>query len=424
MFVVHAADLHIDSPMRGLERYPGCPVDTLRDATRRAFDHVVELCRSLRAPLLLLAGDNFDGDWKDYNSGLWFASRLRQLVEGGTQVLLVRGNHDAQSHVTRALELPAGVHLFGADAASTWRSEALGVAVHGRSFPQREVREDFVPTYPAPLSGFVNLGLLHTNVGGNAGHADYAPTTVATLLGKGYDYWALGHVHEHAVLHEAPWIVYPGNPQGRSVRELGPRGVMVLDVDTGAGRVRAVRREIVDVVRWARVTRPLGEEMGFEDAVEALAGAVAEQAEAAGGRPLAVRAELRGPGRQGGALATQAERFAAELRQEVAARAPRAWVEKVKVETWTARAAEGEAPLVGELRRLSAGWREDPEAVRALLREDLAELERLRERVAGPGGAPPWEEEGALPGFYGRAEALLAEELAGGAESRGRRARR
>ena len=163
MIIVHAADLHIDSPLVGLDRYPGCPADLWREATRRAFDNVVSLCLRERAGLLLLAGDVFDGDWRDYNSGLYLHAALSRLGEAGTEVAIVRGNHDAANEMTRSLRLPPFVHVFSSTEAETRRYERLGVAVHGLSYPVRDVRDDLVPRYPAPLSGLLNVGLLHAN---------------------------------------------------------------------------------------------------------------------------------------------------------------------------------------------------------------------------------------------------------------------
>src|SRR5690349_16787907 len=98
---LHAADVHLDSPLKGLARYEGAPADEIRGATRRAFDNLVELAIQEEAAFLLLAGDLYDGDWKDYNTGLFFVSRMRRLEEAGIPVFLISGNHDAASQITR-----------------------------------------------------------------------------------------------------------------------------------------------------------------------------------------------------------------------------------------------------------------------------------------------------------------------------------
>src|SRR3989442_11412313 len=109
MKFVHAADLHVDSPLRGLERYEGAPVDRVRMATRRALENLMQLCLEEEAAFLLLAGDIFDGDWKDYGTGLFFVGQMRRMRAAGIPVYLVRGNHDAASQVTKYLVLPDNV---------------------------------------------------------------------------------------------------------------------------------------------------------------------------------------------------------------------------------------------------------------------------------------------------------------------------
>lgn len=109
---IHAADIHLDSPLKGLESYPDAPVEQIRGAARRAFDNLVTLAIEERAAFVLLAGDLFDGDWKDYNTGLFFTHRMGRLRERGIRVFLVSGNHDAASQLTRALSLPDNVTLF------------------------------------------------------------------------------------------------------------------------------------------------------------------------------------------------------------------------------------------------------------------------------------------------------------------------
>lgn len=86
--IVHAADLHLDSPLVGLERYDGAPVAELRAATRRALENLVQLCLAEDAKLLLLAGDLYDGDWRDYSTGLFFAAQMARLREVGTLSLI------------------------------------------------------------------------------------------------------------------------------------------------------------------------------------------------------------------------------------------------------------------------------------------------------------------------------------------------
>ncbi|MCC7157693.1 MAG: DNA repair exonuclease [Bryobacterales bacterium] len=250
MRFIHAADLHIDSPLRGLARYDGAPVERLRTATRSAFERLIDKAISERVDFLLLAGDIYDCDWQDFHTGLFFRGQLVRLEREKIRVFIVQGNHDAQGVISKQLVLPPNVTVFSSRAAHTIRLDDLSVAIHGRSFPERAVDEDLVPSYPEPVPGFFNIGLLHTSLTGRAGHDTYAPTDLPTLSTKGYDYWALGHVHAREVIAERPRIVFPGNLQGRHAKETGPKGCELVTVE--AGRIES-EFVALDVVRWSQL---------------------------------------------------------------------------------------------------------------------------------------------------------------------------
>src|SRR5829696_667564 len=131
---LHAADVHLDSPLRGLERYDGAPVEEIRGAARRAFENLVDLALAEEVAFLLLAGDLYDGDWKDYNTGLFFAAQMRRLEEAGTPVFVISGNHDAASQITRVLRPPDNVKVFSTRKPETVELKGLEVALHGQGF--------------------------------------------------------------------------------------------------------------------------------------------------------------------------------------------------------------------------------------------------------------------------------------------------
>ncbi len=262
MRFIHAADLHIDSPLRGLSRYQGTPLERLRGATRRALERLVTLAIDEKVDFLLIAGDLYDRDWQDFHTGLFVNAQLVKLKNAGILVFIVQGNHDAQSHMTRQIPWPENVKVFSSRTAETVHLAALGVAIHGHSFPNREVSEDLVPSYPAAVPGCFNIGLLHTSLTGMEGHDTYAPTTLATLKSKGYDYWALGHIHARQVVCEVPRVVFPGNLQGRHARETGPKGCELVTADGGAITARFVP---LDVVRWHQVVVDLQPIQQLED---------------------------------------------------------------------------------------------------------------------------------------------------------------
>ena len=289
---LHAADLHLDSPLRGLETYPDAPVEQIRGATRRALENLIDLAIEERVAFVLLAGDIYDGDWKDYNTGLFFSRCMGRLREAGIGVFLISGNHDAASVVARNLSPPDNVRVFSTRHAETHFLPDLCVAVHGQGYAVRDVREDLTRAYPEPEPGMFNIGLLHTVLSGRPGHESYAPTTLDHLRGKGYDYWALGHVHQHEVVCDDPWVVFPGALQGRHIRETGPKGCTLVAVEEG--RVASVEQRELDVFRWFENEVCLEGCEASEDLLYRVRESLEKAREQADGRPVAVRLTLSG----------------------------------------------------------------------------------------------------------------------------------
>ena len=329
---IHAADPHLDSPLLGLESYDGAPVDTIRGATRRAFENLVALALEERADFVLIAGDLYDGDWRDYSTGLFFTGQMARLKAAGIPVCLISGNHDAASVITRKLTLPDNVHLFPSRSAKSLELPGLPVAVHGQSFPNREVPENLVPDYPAPVAGRFNIGLLHTSLNGITGHDTYAPCSLKDLQEKGYDYWALGHVHQPQVFCEEPWIGFVGNLQGRHVRETGPRGCRVVTVGDSL-KIESQEFRPLDVVRWAVVTADLTGLREEGEMLDLISNRLATEVAAAEDRLLAVRLVLGGATALHGQLHRDEQRLRAECLAAAQQCAGVVWIEELKIRT-------------------------------------------------------------------------------------------
>ncbi len=374
MKFLHAADLHLDSPLRGLERYEGAPVEQLRGASRRAMENLVDLCLAEAVDFVLLAGDLYDGDWKDYSTALFFAAQVSRLRQAEIPVLWVRGNHDAASRMTKHLRLPDNSVEFPSNQPTTRVLDQLGVAVHGQSFATAAVQDDLAATYPEPVAGAFNIGLLHTSVTGRPGHAPYAPCRLETLAGKGYDYWALGHVHAREVLCEQPLVVFPGNLQGRHARETGAKGATLVEVDDG--KATAAHRTL-DVVRWARIDVDASDCANADDVVDGARARLEDELAATGGRSLAARIVVRGGSAAHAELHNQPERWRNALRAAATDVEPEGiWIERVElatdppVDTATIAARED---AVGALLRSLHQVRDDPDRVEAMV-ASLAEL--------------------------------------------------
>ena len=375
---IHTADIHIDSPLRGLARYEGSAAERIWSATREAFDNLISQVIEEEVAFVVISGDLYDGDWRDFQTGLFFTRQMGRLAKAEIQAFVLYGNHDAESQITRRLSLPGNVKAFPYRKPETFVLKELGVALHGQSFKQRDVTDNLVPGYPEPVSGMFNIGVLHTALGGTGEHENYAPCSLDELIAKGYDYWALGHVHNGAVLHRHPYIVFPGNLQGRHIQEAGPKGAHIITVEDG---------EIVDfasihsdVVRWARLAVAVDECSRTIDVVEGVRQAIEEAATVeADGRLLACRIELTGRSSIHDELIASAEHLLAEAQAAALGIGDDvAWIERVVVATKPsldpAKIADRQDAM-GELQRMlsEASKHED---LLEQLEADIGELAR------------------------------------------------
>ena len=330
---IHAADPHLDSPLQGLESRDAAPTQLLRGATRRAFENLVRLAIEEKVDFLLIAGDLYDGDWKDYNTGLFLRSQMVRLNKEGISVYLISGNHDAASVISKRLTLPENVHVFSTRTAESKELAEIPAVVHGRGFPNRAVPENLAKEYPAAVRGKFNVGLLHTSLNGRPGHDTYAPCSAQDLRAKGYGYWALGHIHQPEVVSEEPWIVFAGNCQGRHARETGPRGCYLVTVNDQLV-VESAEMRVLDVVRWEEVRVDLTGTDEEPDAIRRIRDALALAIERAEDRLLAARIVLAGACPLHGLLLRETGRIRAEMAALVQDFGEESvWIEQIKVAT-------------------------------------------------------------------------------------------
>ena len=417
-FIV-AADIHLDSPMQGLLRYEGAPMDVLRGATRQALANLVCLAIEEKVAFVLLSGDLYDGDWRDYHTGLFLMQQLSRLREAGVKAFVIYGNHDAESRITRSLHLPENVRVLSTKSPETIILEDLGVAIHGQGFAKRDVLENLADQYPDASNGFFNIGMLHTALTGAEGHAPYAPCTLGTLHSKGYEVWALGHVHARKVHSAEPLILFPGNTQGRHARETGPKGCTLVSVEDR--RVASFEHKDLHVVRWEVIPVDASGHSAAVDVVDAAVAAVKSESGKGSGEGLAARLLIQGACRAHRELLADSEKWTAEIRAAVAAATGEgAWVEKVRLMTVPeanlsilGSASDPLSDLVRYLNGLSAS-----EELGALLIEDIRTLkEKLPpELFQGEGAISPGSPE-SLSGLLEEVKGMLLQRvLASGVE--------
>lgn len=339
---LHAADIHLDSPLRGLRTRAGDRGREVADAPRLTFVRLVDFAIEQKIDLLLLAGDNWDGGHSDYASLLFFADQMTRLNRQGIRVVMIQGNHDAENQLR--LTMPENVRMMSSRSPHSEIFPDLALAIHGQSYPRRDVMENLASKYPAAKAGMLNIGLLHTAVTGHSGaHRSYAPCTIEDLRDKSYDYWALGHVHARAELSRDPWVVYPGNLQTRMMREAGDKGATLVTVQHG--RIESVEHVALDVVRWL----PAEVDMTGCTTQDGLAGRLKERLQdaviAADGRMVVARVSLTGMTELHQALKVNADRWIEAEIDRASLEFDNLWLEQVIVTTRAAgagRLADGD----------------------------------------------------------------------------------
>jgi DNA repair exonuclease SbcCD nuclease subunit len=338
---IHAADLHLDSPFIGLghlqDEYSNI-VQELRQATFKAFEAVIELCLREKVDLLLVAGDVYDGADRSLQAQLKFRDGLRRLSDAGIRSFVVHGNHDPLDGWAHSLEMPELAHIFGSELESVvfQQNDRAIARIHGISYPKNKPGKTFGKGMKREGNEPFQIGLLHCNADGNTEHHSYAPRSVSELVGARLDYWALGHVHERRVLHESdPFIGYPGNTQGRQIRECGPRGCFLVDVSED-GKLKSSPQFVrTDAVQWARKDVSIAELETVDALLERLEETMEELSQDSSGNPVVVRVNLvgRGPLHR---MLVRPDDWQTVFEQSLefgASRSPFVWIEKLTRQT-------------------------------------------------------------------------------------------
>jgi DNA repair protein SbcD/Mre11 len=413
MKFIHCADVHLDTPLQGLAQYPGAPVNEIRNATRRAFEKVLDAAVSERVNFLIIAGDLYDTGLKSFESALFFNKQMVRLKDAGIDVYLIHGNHDAASKLIKQLRPPGNVHIFRSSEPQTFSNDELRMAIHGQSFATPEIIDDLAANYPPPIPGFFNIGVLHTNLTGISEHANYAPCSLETLKNKGYQYWALGHVHNRQILCVDPYIVYPGNIQGRHGKEQGEKSCELVTVaDAGTVSIDPIS---TSVVPWVQAEVDASGCQTADDVYERVRTGFAGLLSKGKERVTALRLRILGTTD----AHTELNRDPEQVRNEAISIANECgngllWVERVQVATLPR--LDREALLtrddpIGEIVRIIAGLRHEPTSVAAW--DEIAELQKKLPSEIAEGADPVKLDFATLSAAIEEAEGLLLARLSG-----------
>jgi len=373
---IHAADLHLDSPFRGLANTSTKLRDELQAATLGAFARVVDHTIESNADFLLLAGDLYDSKDRSLRALVAFRRQMERLAERDISVYIVHGNHDPLNGWGSEFQLPPNVTTFtGKPATEPVIRRGKEIArVTGISYARERVTENLASSMKPDSDSPYSVGLLHANVAGQTGHADYAPVTLDELSSSGFDYWALGHVHTRSILAQEPaTVVYPGNPQGRNPREPGPRGCLQVDINrNGDAHLSFVE---TNLARWTHLEIPIQTHTRMDALVDALL-EEGRTAAASFRGPTVARCTLRGSGPLHSDL--QRDGMAEELSEQLRTVLP---VESLRIATGPVLDFESltrTETLVADFLKLADRALEDPE-LRKKLSDSLEPLFRRRE---------------------------------------------
>lgn len=340
---IHTADLHLDSPLRSLALRDPDLADLVAGASRHALRTIIDLCLSERVDALLIAGDLYDGSQTSLKTLRFLAAELARLDQAGIRTFIIRGNHDAASQITRELTLPPLTHVFGTSAGIVQiDAGALRVVIHGLSFGDPKAPDNLLPQYQRPRADCVNIGLMHTSLGGSAGHDNYAPCPLADLQGSGFSYWALGHIHKRAVYPGPCTVVMPGIPQGRDMGEVDGGTVTLGRIDDD-GSVHTSAR-VVALAAFSRVSVDVTGLTDWADLRGAVQTALTAQDRAT--PHLIARLTLRGATPLAARLLRDRDLALAEA-QDIARALRSVWVEKLELDQ------SSRLPVAGALAELA-----------------------------------------------------------------------
>jgi exonuclease SbcD len=385
--MVHIADLHLDSPLRSMALRDPALAELIGASARRALSATVDLCLSRNADALLIAGDLYDGGQTSMKTAGFLAAELHRVAEAGVRVFIIRGNHDAASRITRELTMPDGVHVFKAKPGTVTlpgAADGRDVAIHGISFKDPHAPESLLPRYPAPIAGAINIGMMHTSLGGAEGHDLYAPVSLGDLIAHGYDYWALGHIHKRQVHSARPAVVMPGIPQGRDMGEVGAGAATLAEIDAD-GTVRLTAHRVAEV-EMIRLDADMSGAEDWDAAGAAMEAALRAARDGSDTPHLVTRLRLTGAGAMTWALRRDPDRAAEEARGR-AARLDGTWLEKLEIDCTAPVSAGGGGPIDAFADLISgdiahaADFRAD---AREMARDLLTRLPKdLRDRMLG-----------------------------------------
>ena len=251
MKFIHAGDIHLGNPFIGLDaQLPDNLKQLVQQSTHQAFMKMINDALTEKVDLLLLPGDFYSTSESSPQLQELVQSAFLKLNQAGIQVFLSLGNHDFEANTSQHLPWPENVYIFDQHVETTYHTTASGekIAVTGFSYQSQRQMTPVIDEFPTRDQAVdYHLGMYHGAVGVTG--EPYAPFKVTDMLEKGYDYWALGHIHVRQTLNTRPFIGYSGSIQGLNRKEVGPKGYYIVDA---ANQLRPIFRE-AETILWDKL---------------------------------------------------------------------------------------------------------------------------------------------------------------------------
>ncbi|MBP1039862.1 DNA repair exonuclease [Vagococcus sp. BWB3-3] len=280
MKFIHLADLHLDQPFEGLGKLPARLLAELVGQHEKMIKQVVQQAITENVDFVLIVGDTFHHSAVTIQTQQLLINAMARLKRHQIPVIMSFGNHDYYVPDNYWFDFPENVTLLKEQSVTTHHlttKQQEKVAISGFSYEDRWINESKISEFPTrDHQATYHIGLYHGQQGKTDSTQQYAPFTLGEMKAKGYDYWALGHIHQPTVLSNDPLMIYPGSPLGHTKKEASSAGVLV--VETGADGWHYHWKSLNQVV-WSTETFELSQVTSTKSLLQELLNMLRERAQ-------------------------------------------------------------------------------------------------------------------------------------------------
>lgn len=244
---IHTADLHLDSPFKGLTDLPDRLLHTIHNSSFESFKKIIAEAITKEVDFILIVGDLFELNTRSIKAQSFLVEQFKRLEEHAIQVFITYGNHDYILDTKFYLQFPDNVYIFNETVETTYftTKNHERVALTGFSYHSQHITQNMMNDFPNRSSEVdYHIGLYHGDQFNHSHH--YAPFKIGDIQGLHYHYFALGHIHKrHQLILDYP-AYYSGNIQGRHVNEPGDKGALCVELKGSNYKVDYLSTSVVN----------------------------------------------------------------------------------------------------------------------------------------------------------------------------------